>query len=270
MADLHGGRINENSAAAEKKDVTCLEDEINLMDYFTVLWKRKIFIFLATVLPTLIVGITLFCLPKDYSISYLYKKGLDEKSFRVLEDTFYSTENIEKLAGNLQKKGLEQYAQKLTQAKTLDALKEAVSFDISPSYFEIIKPAGAKNVEELQKMQEIMGTLLVMCVKGKANENLRESASVCRENFEQSIPLYSEREGLNDKIISLKGKIAAIEEGRYLLDLRLERIRALQTQAIRPAMLSCSLITPGTTAPTCLYLTRYRPRKHRSSIWKSK
>ena len=35
------------------------EDEINLMDYLLVLWKRKWFIFLASVLPALVVGLAM-------------------------------------------------------------------------------------------------------------------------------------------------------------------------------------------------------------------
>jgi hypothetical protein len=218
---------NTNNKRADGKkaqaEAAYYDDEINLIDYFAVLWKRKIFIFLGAVLPTMLVGIVLYLCPKSYTISYLYNMGLDEKSFRILEDTFYSTENVEKLAGNLQNKGLNKYALKLTNAATIEGLKNLISFEISPSYFEAIKPSAATNVDELQKIQQIRGSLLDMSVKGKSDENIRESASVCRENFEQIIPLYWEREGLNVKIISLKGKMADIEEERYLLDLQLDR-----------------------------------------------
>jgi hypothetical protein len=208
---------------ASQKDPGRYDDEIDLMDYFAVLWKRKTFIFLATVLPTMLVGITLYLYPKSYTISYLYNMGLDEKSFRSLENMFYSEENLDKLTESLQKKELNKYALKLTSATTIEGLKNLISFEISPSYFEAIKPSAAKNVEELQKIQQIRGSLLDMSVKGKSDENIRESASVCRENFEQIIPLYWEREGLTAKIISLKGKMADIEEERYLLNLQLNR-----------------------------------------------
>jgi len=57
----------------------------------------------------------------------------------------------------------------------------------------------------------------------KSEENIREMALVCRKNFEQIIPLYSEREELNNKIINLKENMAAIEEAKYTLNLDLER-----------------------------------------------
>jgi CII-binding regulator of phage lambda lysogenization HflD len=224
MADSQGGRINENSATTEKKNEAYLEEEINIIDYFVVLWKRKTFIFLATVLPTLIVGVALFLWPRDYTISYLYNMGLDEKAFKVLEGMFYSGENIEKLVKKLHATGLEESAQKLAKAKTSQDLKKIVSFVISPAYFEDVKSSGA-NIEELQKIQEVRGTLLVMRVGANSEENIREIASIIRNNFEEIIPLYAEREDLNRNIITFKEKMASLEETKYTLNLQLERKR---------------------------------------------
>lgn len=200
-----------------------VEDEINLMDYFLVMWKRKWFIFLASVLPALVVGLVIFLWPRDYKISYTYNVGLNEKAFKVLEDKFYSMDNLEKLAEKLQEGGFEKYAKKLAETKTAEDLKEFVSFEISPSYLKTIKLSKAKNLDELQKFQKAKGTLLVMRVGTQSKENIRGIASVCRENFERIIPLYSVREALNSKITSFKGKMAGIEEARYTLNLQLER-----------------------------------------------
>jgi len=86
-----------------------------------------------------------------------------------------------------------------------------------------IEPSKAKNLDELQKFQEATGSLLVMRIGAQSKEKIRQIASVCRDNFEQVIPLYSEREELNNKIISFKEKMAGIEETRYTLNLELER-----------------------------------------------
>jgi len=48
------------------------EDEINLIDYFLVLWKRKSLILLGSVLPALIVGLILFFSPRNYKVTYVY------------------------------------------------------------------------------------------------------------------------------------------------------------------------------------------------------
>ena len=224
MASLENDRSKKQTTDDDvQEEASIYEDEINLMDYFVVLWKRKWFVFIASVLPPLVVGLAIFTGPRDYKISYTYNMGLGEKAFKTLEDKFYSTENLEKLVEKLQEGGFDRYAKKLAETKTAEDLKEFVSFEISPSYFEVIKPSEAKDFEELQKFQQVRGTLLVMRVGAKSGENIREIASVYRNNFEQIIPLYSEREELNNKIISFKEKMAGIEEARYTLNLELER-----------------------------------------------
>lgn len=218
-----------NKQAAGKgveEEASIYEGEINLVDYFRVLWKRKSFIFLASVLPALVVGLAVFLWPRDYRITFTYNMGLGEKTFKELEDKFYSTENLEKLIGKFQEGGFGKYAKELGEAETSEDLREFVSFEVSPSYFEDIRPSGASDFEELQKIQQVRGTLLVMSVGAKSEEDIRGIASVFRNNFEQIIPLYSEREGLNSKIIGLKERMAVIEEGRYMLNLQLDRARS--------------------------------------------
>ncbi|MBC8482109.1 MAG: hypothetical protein H8D47_05530, partial [Planctomycetes bacterium] len=197
MASLENDGSNKQTTGNNaQEEASIYEDEINLIDYFLVLWKRKWFILLASVLPALIVGLTIFFWPRDYKISYTYDIGLDEKAFKTLEDKFYSEENLEKLIGGLQEDGFDEYAQRLTETKTAEDLKEFVSFEISPSYFEIIKPSEAKSLDELQNIQRVKGTLLVMRIGAKSEGNIRGIALVGRKNFEQIIPMYSEKEQL--------------------------------------------------------------------------
>jgi len=204
-------------------EANTFEDEINLIDYLRVLWKRKWFIFLVSVLPVLVVGLAVFLRPRDYKITFTYNLGMGEKDFKVLEDKFYSTENLEKLVEKLQEDGFNEYAKRLAGTGTEEGLRKFVSFEISPSYFEAIEPSKAKDLDDLEKFQQARGSLLVMHVGAKSGENIRKIALVCRKNFEQIIPLYSEREELNSKIISFKERMAAIEEARYMLNLQLER-----------------------------------------------
>ena len=209
-----------------KEESSIYEDEINLLDYFVVLWKRKWFVFIASVLPPLVVGLAIFIGPRDYKIAYTYNMELDENAFKILENKFYSTENLEKLAEKLQASGFNKYTKRIEEVETNEGLKWSVSFEISPSYFEVIEPSKSKYSDELQKFQQATGSLLIMHVGAQSKENIREIASVCRNNFEQIIPLYSEKEQLNNKIISFKEKMAGIEEARYTLDLELERKKA--------------------------------------------
>ena len=224
MASLENDRSKKQTTDDDVKEKASIyKDEINLMDYFVVLWKRKWFVFIASVLPPLVVGLAIFIGPRNYKIAYTYNMELDEKAFKILENKFYSTENLEKLAEKLQASGFNKYTKRIEEVENNKGLKWSVSFENSPSYFEVIEPSESKYLDELQKLQQAAGSLLIMRVGAQSKENIREIASVCRNNFEQIIPLYSEREELNNKIISFKEKMAGIEETRYTLNLELER-----------------------------------------------
>ncbi len=224
MAGLENDGSNKQTTGNNiQEEADICEDEINLIDYFLVLWKRKGFIFLASVLPALVVGLIMFLGPRDYKISYTYNMELSEKAFKILEEKFYSTENLEKLIEELQTNDLNGYSKKMAWAGTDEDLRGVVSFEVLPSYFETIKPSKAKNLDELEKFQQARGTLLIMYVTTRSKEHIREIALVYRNNFEQIIPLYSEKEQLNSKIISFKEEMAGIEEARYTLNLQLER-----------------------------------------------
>jgi len=54
MASLENDSSKKQTTGNDvKKEANIYEDEINLIDYFLVLWKRKWLIFLASVLPPL-------------------------------------------------------------------------------------------------------------------------------------------------------------------------------------------------------------------------
>lgn len=197
------------------------EDEINLIDYFLVLGRHKRLIILGSILPALLVGLALFFWPRDYKISYTYNVGMGEKGFKILEDTFYSQENLQKLIESLNNRNLTFYADKVTNSRNLENLKELISFEVSPSYFEVLNPQEAKTLEELQKIRQAKGTLLLMNVK--SSRNIRQIGNVCRKNFEQIVPVYSIREEIKSKISGLKSKMANIENSRFALNQRLDR-----------------------------------------------
>jgi LPS O-antigen subunit length determinant protein (WzzB/FepE family) len=212
------------------------EDEINLIEYFQVLWKRKWFIFLASVLPALVVGLAMFHQPRDYKTTYIYDAGLDEKGYRdagldekgyrTLLDRFYCAENLDKVITSLKENSLEKYAQQITEARQIEDLKKLVNLEVSPSYFGSAGSSGKTNVEELQKLQQARGTLLIMTIEGKPQKDMYPIASVIRDDFEKVIPIYSVKDELSNNIEALKTNMAKIEEDRFGLGLEVERKKA--------------------------------------------
>ena len=198
--------------------VNTFEDEIDLMEYFRIVWKRKYFIVLGSLLPALIVFIFISFSPRDYRLTFLYDISLTEKSYKTLLDKFYSAENLGKLTAKLEVSKLNGSGQRMNGSN--------VKLEVSPSYFGS-NAAKATDVDKLKKIQEVTGTLLSITVTGKPKRDLQRFASIVRENFEKVLPIYDKKQELNTTIIDLKTNMAVIEENRYELELELKRKKAI-------------------------------------------
>ena len=127
-------RVENDDLKEVRRDTNTYEDEISLMDYFLVLWKRKWFILLASVLPTLMVGLIIFLGPRLYTLTYTYDVkdqlkdqikdlfrdrttmdvsnwDLDGQNYNVLLTRFYSKENLSRIITRLQQDGFSEYAE---------------------------------------------------------------------------------------------------------------------------------------------------------------
>jgi len=227
MANSKSGIPNSQAVPTNvQKEAKTYEDEINLIDYFRVLWKWKFFIVLGSVLPALAVGLVIFFGSRSHKVTYIYDIELDEKGYKTLLDGFHSAENLDKLTSKLKENGLDNYAQEIGRAN--------VQLEVLPSYFE---KARATNIENLQKIQRVKGTLLTMTIVGKPKKDMQKISSVVRDNFEKVLPIYSIKQGLNNTIIELKAEMANIEENRFGLELELERKKAISAKLknLKPA-----------------------------------
>ena len=198
--------------------VNISEDEIDLIDYFWIAWKRKYFIALGSVLPALIVFLYISFSPRDYKLTYLYNIDLTEKNYKILLDRFYSAENLGKLTAKLKGNELNGSLQGMNGSN--------VKLEVSPSYFSN-NTVKATDVDNLQKIQEVTGTLLAMTVTGKPERDMQRFASIVRDNFENVLPIYDAKQELNTTIIDLKTEMADIEENKFNLELKLKSKKAI-------------------------------------------
>ena len=74
------------------EEANVYEDEINLIDYFLVLWKRKYFVLIGSVLPALIVGLISFSLPKTYKVTYIYDVK-EQSVYNVKDQSIYDVKD---------------------------------------------------------------------------------------------------------------------------------------------------------------------------------
>ena len=218
---------SENNDLKEvQREANTYEDEINLMDYFLVLWKRKWFISLASVLPALVIGLAIFMGPRNYKTAYTYDANLNEREYKTLLDRFYCEENLGKIVAGLKEKGLDKYAQKIAESKEIKALRGLVNIEVLPSFFETAYSSAKTSIDTLQKIQQAEGTSLVMTIMGNPQKDMYTISSIMRDDFEKIIPMYSVQEELTNNIEALKTSMAKIEGDRFGLGIELERKKA--------------------------------------------
>lgn len=257
MASSESKNSNSQPISADvQEEANIHEDEINLMDYFVALWKRKYFIVLGSVLPALIVGLFFFSSPRNYEVTYVYDVrdnvrddvrndvrddisnwNLNEKNYNILINRFYSEENLNKIINVLRENGLNEYAELLRNAgNSLDALKNLLKFEAVPSYADLSK-AKITDPEQLEQIQKLKAQLLNMTIVGEPKEDLLKIASVIRSNLENVIPTYMIQEQLSANMRTDKTMRADVESNRFSLELTLkknkstlEKLKSIKTQ----------------------------------------
>lgn len=235
---------SQNNISNGPSAATNIQDEINLIDYFMVIWKHKYMILIGTVLPTFILGLIFFFSAKSYTTTYVYSVrdqstytakdqdtygsrdqstygirkpsgydvsnwNLDEKNYNVFLGKFYSGENIEKIANKLREKDMSNYAELISGGA--ECLKKFVDFDVWPSYDA-----------QLEQPEQLSAQLLNMTICTKQRNDIHKLSSVIRDNLENVISLYRVEEHLKINTRKLRSLIADIEDDWFELELALK------------------------------------------------
>ncbi len=205
------------------------EDEINLLDYLTVIWNRKWFILIATVIPTLAVAFSLFSQPRTYTMSYSYDVrnesstwSLNEKNYNVMLSRFYSGENLSKLADKMQKSGLAEYAAQVRGYA--GGTKGLIEFETDPAFFDLSK-LKVTDQTQLRDILNMQASLLNITITGKPIEDMPKISSIIRDNIENVISLYPIHDQLEAAVRSNKNSLAGIESNRFNSNLTLNQNR---------------------------------------------
>lgn len=196
------------------------KDEINLIDYLQVLWRRKLFILLCFLLPALVIGLIFLLGPRKFKVTYIYDVkdqtgydvsnwNLDQNRYKILLSRFYSDENRNKI-----------------KAKFQEYNPEAVSIEVWPSYIDVSK-ARLSNVAILEHPEQARAQLLNITITGTSKNNISKISSVVGDNFENIMPVYTVKDQLNIATRRQRAQIAAIEENRADLELALVMDKAI-------------------------------------------
>jgi hypothetical protein len=247
MLDSQNDNLNSQPGLTNvKQEMNIYEDEINLIDYFRIVWKRKYFIVLGSALPALVVVLIFFFSPRSYKVTYVYDVkdqsiydvedqtisrvtgwsisgvsnwNLNEKNYKVLIDKFYSSESMDKIISKLRENGLDRYAESTSSAK--GDLKKSVEFEASPPLMDLSK-ARVIDPVQIEQMRQLKAQLFNMTIVGRSKNDLLIIASVVRDNLENIVPTYMVEEPLKATVRHCRGKLADIEEGKFDRDLALK------------------------------------------------
>jgi hypothetical protein len=269
MGNSQSDTPNSQPVPTNDQEESHFEDEINLIDYFRVVWKWKSLILLGSVLPALIAGLILFFSPRNYKVTYVYDvKGqssydvkdqsdyevgdrsmyhvkdqsiydvsnwnLNEKNYTMLLSRFYSAENIEKIVNKLRENGLDAHANRIETAE----LKNFVEFAVLPPYMDL-STAKITDPIELEKVRQLSAQLLNMTIIARPENDISKISSVIRDNLENVIPVYMVEEQLGTATRRLRAKLADIEENSFNLELTLKTKKAVSSKLKK--------IEPGTS-----------------------
>lgn len=236
MANTENNSTNKQSAGNDFQEESHIyADEINLIDYFLVLWKHKWFILICSVLPPMVVGLGIYRSPRNYKVTYTYDVrddvsnwNLNGKNFNVLQSRFYSEDNLNRIIDKLQQNKLDEYAEQVRNFKA-DASKKFVEFEVSPSFIDISN-LKVTDADQFEKLRDMKAFLLNMTITGKPLEDIGKIALVVRDNFEEVSPLYMIQEQLSTDIRGYNSTQADIESSRFGLELDLKSDTEMLTE----------------------------------------
>ena len=228
-----------------------VEDEINLMDYFMVIWKRKWFILVGSIVPVLITGLIIYFLPRDYTVTYTYDVknqttmvkdqtkdkpamdvsnwNLNEKNYDVLVSRFYSKENLDRIVNKLQQNDLNKYAELINNARGEKELDKLLVFEVLPPFIDIAKTKETDSAK-LEELRLLEAQLLNITIITSSEKDIYKISSVIRKNFETMIPIYHVADQLNVAIIKIRTEMAIIQENKFLLELNLGNNKNILTK----------------------------------------
>ena len=248
----NGGSNKQGTGSHVPEEANICEDEINLIDYFMVVWKRKWFILLGSIIPTLLIGLIIFFLPRHYTITYTYDVedqfkdqlknqfarattvdisnwNLSQKDYDVLLSRFYSKENLGKIMSGLQQYGLSEYADSINDARGLKDLEKLVKFEAFPRYIDLAK-LGQTDRTNLEQIRQLEAQLLNVTITVTTLKDISIISSVIRDNLENIIPVFLIAEQLSVGVRGLRTTMAGIEKEKFSLQLRLDKSKSIFTK----------------------------------------
>ena len=193
---------------------------MDFLRLYEILWRKRVFLFLFCVMPSLVFGCYIYFSPRAYRAQLHYPVILTGTDLQKLLGRFYSGENMQRLVDNMQAAGLSEIPEELADAESVADLREIIDVEVMPDYIDF---ANRKNLklslqrswaENIEKIEQLTAQLVAIRIEGSPKRELVESVHWIRRNLELELPLYDLMDGTRKRITKLNRELAAIEEAR--------------------------------------------------------
>lgn len=179
----------------------------SFVDYCGVLWRYKCWILSAALLLTVLVGGAIYSQPTCHTMGCHYEIDGTYTQFEILKLYFFSDVNQKRIAQAVGKQGFQ---------GLLD-LKQHVFLELKHAVTKRKRFEGDKATPRIW---------LILRVRYESAEVTEKVMSVCRDNFENYLPLTLEENEIYETIEALKDARAAICNNRYSWQLQLRAKQA--------------------------------------------
>lgn len=196
------------------------EAEPAVVRYVCLLGRHKFLIAVVSLVPAAIVALALSLWPRKYTATFVYERPLAESQYSVLQQRFYSQENLDKIAYHLRGQGLTDYAGRLDRARVRQSFDKLIRFEVAPMYprrLQTTDPATSTQISAFQ------AKLLFVRVFGSSEPEVRKAAAIVMGNIESVLPIYDIRKDLKESIQRYRLLAAEIEDTRFILTLDLQK-----------------------------------------------
>lgn len=265
------------------EEANSYEDEINLIDYFRVIWKCKYLILLGSVLPTLLVWLALFLSPTNYAITYVYDVrepiaahrtivsgdqyrdqgvvdigswNLDLGNYNLFLSRFYSVENQNQILAKLKASGFDAYAERI--GNSTDRFKKFVKLETLPPFPNLSK-VKVMDTDKWEGINKFKPLLLTLSVIGRPEKDIDKISSAIRDNLQNVVSARLVAEQLRVIAWGLRTQMANIEGKKFSLELTLKsnkkvlaKLRSIRT--VTSNKTEASIILPVDIGDKSVYL----------------
>ena len=173
MASMKNDISNSQTTPGNHKEHSYnREDEINLADYLRIILKRKYFVFSCSVLPALLFGIILFVSPKNCKVTYTYDLGQDKRDLEIPLDKLGNIDEPDKLTVESEKNEIPAKKRKILLESFFDSENQnKLAAKLKENGFD----EYARELSDTKVQLGISGTLLTMTVNGKSRQDMKKN-----------------------------------------------------------------------------------------------